>query len=61
MTNREELVFIKDVTAVAMEHKTPVAFVHQLALTLLREGTPEPDMWGELETYIAAWNRRKSA
>lgn len=55
----EEALFASSVKWLASVHETSIAFTNQIALTLLRDGVPEPDIWGELEKSLVNFNRRK--
>ena len=50
--------FAVAVQNVAVRNDVPVATANQIALSLLRDGLPEPDMWDELDAWCRIWNGR---
>ena len=56
--SREALLFAQEVKAVATRNDIPVATANQIALSLLRDGMPEPDMWHELDAWCRIWQGR---
>ncbi len=57
MTEHEIRAFVNEVRSIAATHSQTVAFVNNLALTLLRDGLSEPDIWDEVNKCCAV-NRR---
>ena len=58
---REAEAFAKDVAQIAKDNNVPVTTANQIALSLLREGTAEPDMWDELKEWCGIWSGRIKA
>ena len=54
----ESRIFAQEVTAVAERNNVPTATANQIALSLLREGKSEPDMFDELDAWCRIWNGR---
>jgi len=54
----EAMAFARQVKSTAERNEVPTATANQIAMSLLRDGVSEPDMFVELDKWCAIWQGR---